>query len=209
MTPARPLVATAAGTVLLGLLAACSHGQPPVPAPAAPAPTATVAVTPQPEHAAEAPEVSDSQTLPVTASQISTPAQDDRAKVQDETGASLFAAYFLQTLNYARATGDSSPLRSISVESCTGCEFYADVIDEYHERGYTTPQFVLQFTGTDIDAWDATAGYARLTVLVDRPAYNTLDRNGSIISSDGAAPDSKFWIEVTWRQEQWMALEVE
>ncbi|GAB3453510.1 hypothetical protein GCM10027519_06370 [Kineococcus endophyticus] len=151
----------------------------------------------------------DDPTLSPATAGVSVPTLDERAKVQDETGASLFAAYFLRVLNHARETADSSTLRSISVESCTGCRFYSDVIDEYREKGYTTPQFVLQFTGTSIDAWDPASDYAKLTVTVDRPAYNTFDRNGSMISSDEAAPDSEFWMEVVWQQGHWMALEVE
>ncbi|WP_380175147.1 DUF6318 family protein [Kineococcus sp. DHX-1] len=215
MIPARPLVATAVGLTLVGLLAGCSQEAPAAPAPAAAATSTATSTSGETHHEHDGAQATVTSELrggstPSSATPgIATPALDERAKVQDETGASLFAAYFLRVLNHARATADSSTLRSISVESCTGCRFYADVIDEYREKGYTTPQFVLQFTGTSIDAWDPASDYAKLTVTVDRPAYSTFDRNGSMISSDEAAPNSEFWMEVAWQQGHWMALEVE
>ncbi|MEZ0164064.1 DUF6318 family protein [Kineococcus sp. LSe6-4] len=208
MTPARPLVATAAGLALAGLLASCSNATPPAPEPAAPA-TATATGGTRHEHDAGTLKATSSRTPAATISQPPPPARDELIDVHDETGASLFAAYFLRVLNHARATGDSSTLHSISIDSCTGCKFYADVVDEYQKRGYTTPEFVLQFIGTSVDAWDPESGYARLTVTVDRPGYSTFDRSGSLISSDEADPGAEFWIEVAWRDEHWMVLEVE
>lgn len=197
---AAPLVTLAA----TGLLVGCSNET--VAAPVAssttaatsgpvatPTPSATPVVTP----------------TPVATKDFPVPEQDDLSRTFTVDGAGTFAAYFTRVLNYSRATGDPTLLRSISQADCQGCEYYAAVIDEYRSKGYSSDGFIIQFTGTRVDSWDPDTGEIGLTILITRPAFNTTDRDGHVLGSAPAESNGEFWIDLKWVEGHWMVWEVQ
>jgi hypothetical protein len=198
-----PLAAFAAA----GLLVGCSNE--PAAAPvvsSASAATAEPAVTPTASTPAATPAATPTS---VATADFPVPEQDDLSRTFTVDGASTFAAYFTRVLNYARATGDPTLLRSISDPRCSGCTFYAAEIDEYRTRGYASKDFLLQFTGTRVESWDPEGGRISLTVTMTRPAYNTTDREGNVIGSAPAESDAEGRMDLRWIEGHWVAWEVE
>jgi len=65
------------------------------------------------------------------------PAMPDQAKENSPEGAAAFLAYWVETLNYASATGDVGELSRISSPDCSGCARYIALYrDTYLEGGY-------------------------------------------------------------------------
>lgn len=212
--PARPLAATAAGLVLAGLLAGCSQEGPAAPAPAATAPSTPTATPGETHHehdgahTAEAPRETPTPT-PTATRDLPRPELSDVGKTFTEDGASTFAAYFTRVMNHARATGDSSLLRSISTEDCGGCGTYADEVDMYRERGYTSTGTILQFQGTHILSWDPTSGETDMDIDLTRPAHQLLAADGSLIEDVPAQADLTGYLWLKWVDGHWAVREVE
>lgn len=203
MIQLRPLTATVAGFACLSLLAGCSNEETP---PAAEMPSTATSAATSTEH----PAASADETEPVDVGAAPpAPVLDEVATTFTVDGASSFASYFVQVLNHDRAAGDPSLLRSISDVECAGCRFHADVIDEYRSRGYSSPGFTLQFTGTRVDSWDPQSGEIGLTVDISRPAFQTIDDEGLPIGAATANPSTEFWIDLNWEHDRWVVWEVE
>ncbi|WP_380156993.1 DUF6318 family protein [Kineococcus sp. R86509] len=197
---AAPLVTLAATSLLVG----CSNET--VAAPIASSTTTATSgpvATPTPSETALAAPTS------VATAEFPLPEQDDLSRTFTVDGAGTFAAYFTRVLNYSRATGNPALLRSISDPDCGGCTYYAEVIDEYRTKGYTSKGFLLQFTGTRVESWDPEDGKISLTVTMTRPAFETTDRDGSILGSAPAESDAEARIDLKWFEGHWVVWEVE
>jgi hypothetical protein len=57
------------------------------------------------------------------------------AKSKTRAGAIAFARQYIAALNYAGATGDTTPLRDLYIPLCTRCEAIADGIDATYAAG--------------------------------------------------------------------------
>ncbi len=124
--PARPLVATAAGLALAGLLAGCSQEAPAAPAPAAAATSTATTLdawgnTPRARRRARRRGARGNPTPTPTATRdLPRPELSDVGRTFTEDGASTFANYYVRVLNYSRNSGDVELLKSISDAGCSG-----------------------------------------------------------------------------------------
>lgn len=65
------------------------------------------------------------------------PEMPDQAKEAGPEGASAVVFHWVQTYNYAAATGDVAGLELLSADSCASCMRYIDIIaDTYANGGY-------------------------------------------------------------------------
>ncbi|WP_432541168.1 DUF6318 family protein [Kineococcus sp. SYSU DK002] len=203
MIQLRPLTATATGLVCLGLLVGCSNEE------AAPqAPIAAGSDTTSTERPGEAGTASFG-TRPSAEALPPAPPQSELSKTFTPDGASAFAAYFEHVMNHARETGDSTLLRRISTEDCTGCAAYADEIDAYREAGYVSTGTILEFHGTRILSWDPEAGETDMDVELSRPAHQLLRSDGTLIEDVPAAPELTGYLWLKWIEGRWAVREVE
>nr|WP_276612150.1 DUF6318 family protein [Kineococcus vitellinus] len=137
------------------------------------------------------------------------PELDPLGRVPTEEGASYFAIYFVAVLNHARETGDPSLLRRISDPGCTGCTYYAEEIDEYRKRGYSSVGLELVFRGTDYDYWHPHSGELGLTVITNRSAHSVVDAAGTVIDEVPELLEGRTALDLKWLQNQWVVWEVE
>ncbi|MEW1957261.1 DUF6318 family protein [Kineococcus sp. NPDC059986] len=218
MTPARPLLATAAGLALAGLLTSCSQEAPSAPVPAATAaaaaPTTTSGEAPHHEHGAGSHEEVPTPAATATSSPTSTrdlprPELPDLGKTFTQDGASSFAVYFTRVMNHARSTGDSTLLRSLSTDDCSGCQTYADEVDMYREKGYVSTGTILQFEGTHVLSWDPASGETDMDIDLSRPAHQLLAADGSLIEDVPAESDLTGYLWLKWTDDHWVVREVE
>jgi hypothetical protein len=120
-TAAVATLALLTPTALLGLTGCAGSANPAPPSTAAPttAPiTAPTAVASGPAAAAPTP-----------------PAMPGAARAHTRAGAKAFVRYFWDVVDYAQATGDTSPITSISVPGCRGCEGGRRGIDAVYRAG--------------------------------------------------------------------------
>ncbi|MFD0483747.1 DUF6318 family protein [Kineococcus sp. GCM10028916] len=197
---AAPLVALAA----TGLLVGCSNETV-----AAPVASSTTTATSGPVATPTPSATPVATPTPVATKDFPVPEQDDLSRTFTVDGAGTFAAYFTRVLNYSRATGDPTLLRSISDPNCGGCTFYAAEIDEYRSKGYSSDGFIVQFTGTRVDSWNPEAGEIGLTILITRPAFDTTDSRGNILGSEEGESNGEFWIDLNWVDDHWVVWEVQ
>jgi hypothetical protein len=101
-----PLAALVAALVLTG----CSPDAEPSPMPTPSSPSTSDAAEPAPTP----------------------PTMPAQAEGTSPDAAKAFARYFVQTINFAMSTGDTSPLRTASADACATCRAIADKIDESH-----------------------------------------------------------------------------
>jgi len=159
----RRHLAPLAGLALLLPLAGCSVDEP-TPVVASRAPVAT------PTTATRAP-VTPSPTTPTSVATVSLPAPTFRPEgTFNEDDAIGFAAYYLQVLNYARATGDPTLLRSISEPDCQTCETLAASVDEHRKLGYTSI--------------DRDVGFESAELLFSDPVKQEADVNLRLVTKD-------------------------
>lgn len=197
---AAPLVALLA----VGALAGCSQEAADAPVVGS-APAGAVTATPTTPAAS----LAGATPTPVTTRSLPLPEQTELSRTFTVDGASAFAAYFTQVLNYANGTGDPALLLSISDAGCSGCRYQADVIDEYRARGYSSTGFEIQFTGTRVDSWDAAKGEIGLTVSTTKTAFETTDLHGRVVGSAPSVPNGEFWLDLNWSDGRWIVWEVE
>ena len=159
----RRHLAPLAGLALLLPLAGCSADEttPAVPSNTSvstPTMTTSAPVTPSP-------------TTPTPVATVSLPAPTFRPEgTFNEDDAIGFAAYYLQVLNYARATGDPALLRSISEPDCQTCETLAASVDEHRKLGYTS-------INRDV-------GFESAELLFSDPVKQEADVNLTLVTKD-------------------------
>jgi len=177
-------------------LAGCSADEP-VPAVASRAPVAAPTAT------TSAP-VTPSPTTPTSVATVSLPAPTFRPEgTFNEDDAIGFAAYYLQVLNHARATGDPSLLRSISEADCVTCQSMADTIDEYRVRGYRWVNPDLRFDEATIPYFETRTKEADIDLLVDTDAGQIVDASGTVLGNSPAAERSPLPVQIHLRDGQW------
>jgi hypothetical protein len=51
------------------------------------------------------------------------------------SAAELFIRHYIDLMNYAAATGDTSAMRSVSAQACSGCAKYYASVEQVNEQG--------------------------------------------------------------------------
>lgn len=107
------LAVTAAGVMAMAVLGACGTKDEPA--------------SPPPTH---------SSTPSPTASPMPTaPVMPEAAKAHTKEGAEEFVRYFWDVVNYAQATGDTSPIVDASADGCKACDAGVAGVEEVFRRG--------------------------------------------------------------------------
>ena len=107
-------------------VAGCDGGDPsPTTVPTQAGPSASTAVTTPPPTTAP--------TTPAPSPTPTPPPLPAAARADTPTGAESFARHWLATLDYATASGDTAPLRSLG--RCASCVALADAIDALYSSG--------------------------------------------------------------------------
>lgn len=83
------------------------------------------------------PDPSASTPIEPTGSPDAAPTLPPEARENTPAGAEAFVRYWVETLNYAGATGDVGPLRDASAPECAACEGIADGIERVEQSGGT------------------------------------------------------------------------
>jgi len=168
----RRHLAPLAGLALLLPLAGCSVDEP-TPVVASRAPVAT------PTTATRAP-VTPSPTTPTSVATVSLPAPTFRPEgTFNEDDAIGFAAYYLLVLNHARATGDSSQLRSISDAGCNTCAYHAEAVDTAHSQGLIAQNLDVHFDSGTLTYFSPETQEADVSVQMSNPDGGYLNPDGS------------------------------
>ncbi|MBD7917026.1 hypothetical protein H9657_01855 [Cellulomonas sp. Sa3CUA2] len=99
-------------------------------------------------------------------------------------GAAAAASYFISLYPYAYATGDLTEWRSIADPSCEFCSKVSEEIDELHGRGHSVigPLHVASSSGIELEA----GRWYSAEVIVEIAESSELDRDGQVLSTDGA-----------------------
>lgn len=165
-------VAAAAAVVALLLLSACTDEPDDTPtAPTFAAPS-TTALEPSPSESAE-PSTAESTTPALAA-----PALPAAATEETPEGAAAFAEWWFETLNYARATGDTTKLRAAYVETCGTCENFASQIDETYSKGGLIEGGTIDVTVDTPTALEQDG--VALAMQVSANAGRVLNRDGAV-----------------------------
>jgi len=175
------------GCVLLGALAGCG-GDPPTPPPFTPT-TSSTSPTP-------------TSTEPVE------PVLPDAATEPTEAGARAFAEFYWELVNYAQATGDTSPVRLVSAQTCQPCASSASAIDRVYAKGGVIRGGDYSVTSVDTQALDVAHPAYRLLLQVKNTKqqidYPGVDKDSSLTSGSAAVR-----MYVDFLHGQWLAAVVE
>jgi len=187
-------------------LTGCSANEP-TPVVSSRAPVTTPAPTPTTTSATSAP-VTLSPTTPTSVATVSLPAPTFRPEgTFNEDDAIGFAAFYLLVLNHARATGDSSQLRSISEPDCGACADQARAVDVARAKGLVGQNLDVHFDSGQLNYFAPSTQEA--DVLVE-----TSNANGSYLNADGStfadvpALKSTGLIQIHRRDGSWFVQEV-
>jgi Family of unknown function (DUF6318) len=183
------VLACAAATVSAAALTACSGGDLPPP------PTFGTSGSATGSTSAPAPDPS------VNASSTATPsppALPKAATALDAQGASAFARYWFDVVNYTYHSGDTHLIRSLSTAECQFCASFVRDTEKATAQGRRT-------VGADVSVIAAVVpppssnDLFQVQALVDQAAGTEVDAVGNVITS--LSPNSKARIDVFLRRD--------
>lgn len=199
---AAPLVALAA----TGLLVGCSNET--VAAPVASSTTTATSgpvATPTPSETQE----TSPRSAPTTTRSLPAPELSELGTTFTQDGASAFAGYYIQVLNYSRNTGDVALLHSISDSGCSGCDYDIREITGYLTHGYEHVGLETRFRETWFRSWDPAIGEIQMDVTVDRPPHVIVDASGHEIEQVPGLTGETFFLWLKWIDGHWIVWEAE
>lgn len=91
----------------------------------------------------DSPTAPSSPTTPATPAMVTSsaaptaPVMPEAAKAHTKKGAEEFVRFYWEVVNYAQATGDTGPLKAISLPQCDGCNAGIASVESLHNRGGT------------------------------------------------------------------------
>ncbi|WP_432562804.1 DUF6318 family protein [Kineococcus sp. SYSU DK003] len=206
MIQLRPASIAVAGLAVAGLVAGCSNET----APTVPAAAKPVATTPADTalEASASPDTS-SQPAPTATRVLPAPELSELGTTFTQDGASAFAGYYVQVLNYSRNSGDAGPLRAISDAGCSGCSYNIDEIQKMLEGGYSHVGLETRFRGTWYLQWSPDIGEIQMDVYVDRDPHVIVDENGREAAQIPGAKEASFFLWLKWVDGRWLVWETE
>ena len=128
------------------------------------------------------------------------------AKGTSEAAAKAFVRYWIDTLNYAGETGDTSGLRRVSSPECKSCVGIADKIDRvYEQAGY------VRGDGWVIRSMAPVSGQSRARPILQIGMFlseqDLLERAGGEVQHfDGGKQLMVFRL---WNNDRWVVTEIE
>lgn len=195
-----PLVALAA----TGLLVGCSNET--VAAPVTSSTTTATSgpvATPTPSKTRATP----LRSTPTTTRSLPAPELSELGTTFTQDGASAFAGYYVQVLNYSRNTGDVELLRSISDPGCSGCDYDVQEVTGYLTHGYSHVGLETRFRETWFTSWDPASGEIQMDVTVDRAPHVIVDASGHEVEQVPGLTGETFFLWLKWLNGHWMVWE--
>lgn len=122
-------------------------------------------------------------------------------------GAIAAATYFLQLTDYAFASGETAPLRSLSADDCKHCAFVVGQVDAMADGKYTSeaaPLLVSYSTSNEIrpDEWFS------VRLRVNQEFTRISDATGAVVDESGSL-DADFVFAISWLGDRWRVEQVD
>jgi hypothetical protein len=135
---------------------------------------------------APAPSGSDSPKASASPSSVAEPTMPTVASDDSEAGAEAFVRYWIEMVNYAQRTGDTSGFEELNDIRCAGCRGMVDAIDSAYSAGGHIEGGTLRagrLRGLPVDFGAEWAGFARA-----RTSAQTVMHGDGTKESHGGAP---------------------
>lgn len=124
------------------------------------------------------------------------------ARAHTEEGAQAFASYYTVQMDEALHHADSSILRALSTNSCTGCRVGIDLANQLKAKGQHNSTTSFRIAGTRLSEL-TTDTQSVVDVLVDDKGAVTVDQAGTQVHKSAPA---KFTLRQTlkWHGAGWL-----
>jgi len=128
-------------------------------------------------------------------------------KRDDAEGAAAAAEYFIELYPYVMATGDTEEFEAMSHRACGFCEQALKDANRIQSRGQVFQGGATEAKLLDLYLQDDLTGIYPLDVEVRQQASETLDANGSVVSS-AKALTSEHRVEVGRKNDRWLVVAI-
>jgi hypothetical protein len=135
------------------------------------------------------------------------PAMPAAAKGTGPAAAEAFARYYVALINYAMASGQTSPMRAMASKSCSGCQVLAHAVDKVylHSGSVSGGEWeVLRTLRTPPIADDATT--VRMKVRVSK---QIVVANSAAAPSTSVPNDGRLTVHLRNRNGAWTVAELD
>ena len=131
------------------------------------------------------------------------------AKSNSRPGALLFAAYWIQALDWGYATTDSTLAYSLYAPSCDGCtRFLHSTIDITRQKNQHFRGGRISVTATDLVPTDGHAGATNIVdVTVQQTAMKVISASGAVVESSMPIKDGLFRTWLKWDGATWVVVD--
>ena len=127
------------------------------------------------------------------------PAPPPETVEDSKAGARVFASYYWEVVNYAQLSGDTGPLRQLSIEGCVGCTGGADAIDRIYARGGHIEGGVSRVVGTELKPKPSGGWAIAQTIHVTRQRIE----GAGDLDQVATAGDIEVLMGVTFQEGRW------
>ena len=132
----------------------------------------------------------------------------DLARKHAPVGATFFAEYWFQALDWAYATADSTVAKSLFAAACTECVRTMHNFDLATSRGETFHGGRITVSRAEIAANDKRNGAEfAVDVTVDISAWETLSSDHKVINHGAARNEASYRVWVAWYQHGWSVVD--